>query len=219
MVEYIDSLFSGVGEYVLSMGLERVCHIITADTYDDRHKLLHKGNNREEGEPLRKDVFFYQDLPAASPEYNGSYVLSELTQEERNTYLKSPFFNDPDCGPAEIWWRVHQSEMPNNIVGVSRNERHRRWGYVLWDASRLENIGRLEEPGPEVMDVLVEYKNKRPSLKNSWEMREKIWRAGGTGWWSPEDRSEVTRPPHCNQGVSSVDEAKKLLRAMELPIV
>ena len=28
--------------------------------------------------------------------------------------------------------------------------------------------------------------------KNSWEEREKIYRSGGTGWWSPEDQSKVT---------------------------
>lgn len=199
-----------------------------AETYNARHKLLHRGNERDD-EPLRKDMFLYQDLWwNASPQFNGPEMLSELTQEGKEIYIKPSFFKDSDPGPAKVWWWVHQDEMPTSIVGVPRNWVYRKWGYVLWDICRLQDIGIFQNPFSEAdwsRDEFDEFRqeDRDRSLRESWKKREKIWRAGGSGWWSFKDQSKVVWPPRRKWeplyvGTKSIDEARDFLRGLKLPI-
>ena len=64
-------------------------------------------------------------------------------------------------------------------------------------------------------------------MQNSWEQREKIFRAGGKGWWSWGDESKIawkggvapgqgpSYPAICKP--NSLEEAREFLSMMKLP--
>lgn len=91
-------------------------------------------------------------------------ILSDMRQEERRQVAPStrdeltaersplPFQGDSLGGPPQAW-AVIWGESYSNLIGDYIPDEMRRWGYVFWDADRMER--------PPVMDV----------LKKQWEDR------------------------------------------------
>ncbi|KAG8410866.1 hypothetical protein J3459_012118 [Metarhizium acridum] len=103
----------------------------------------------------------------------------------------------------------------------------------MWDRWRLDSVGILQEPWEDTMsstDLLLEEQEaarQRAYMENSWEKREKIYRSGGTGWWSWGDESQVRWRDGIAPGQrpsvparikpDSLQEAQYMLQMMKLP--
>jgi len=226
-VEYSDNVESPFIQHVLSLGLEKLHHIAMAETYEERCRLLYSHHC-----PPATDSFLHEGLQYAN-EQNDDIFLGDLTREDETLHVKQPFFADPDSGPEDIWQWAHQGESPANWVYQKNRQRLRQLGYVMWDRSRLEALGIIQEPWEDVdnsVDSLLEEQEaarERAYMENSWEKREQIHMSGGTGWWSWGDQSKVkwrggAAPGEESSGYShtkpdSLQEAQELLSMMKLP--
>ena len=87
-------------EHCLSLGLEYLHRLATANTYNERYELL--------SPELKRDLDF--SYPAYSKPVDDDYdeiLIAYLTEEDRDRILKPPFVKDPNVGPAEAWrWDV-----------------------------------------------------------------------------------------------------------------
>ncbi|TGJ83304.1 hypothetical protein E0Z10_g5440 [Xylaria hypoxylon] len=192
-VEYGDSIDAPYIQDVLSLGLERLRQIVRAETYDDRERLLCSGYS-----PRPTYFFLHRGLQDANERHDDIF-LDDLTPEDEVLYIKQPLFADPDSGPADVWRWAHYEESWQNWVYQENRHNLRKWGYVMWDRLRLEEIGIFQQPWEYTDDShsrgslleQQEAQRQRGYLQNSWEQRAQIYRRGGTGWWSWGDESKV----------------------------
>ncbi|ERS95277.1 hypothetical protein HMPREF1624_08489 [Sporothrix schenckii ATCC 58251] len=135
----------GVGspplEHVLSWGLARLYHLTEAETYEERYRLLDAGRN-----PAPTYSFLYEGLQMAANEYDSIVFYDDIQPEDEARYFHTPFFADPDTGPADVWRWAHIDESWQNWVYQEDRSHLRRWAYVLWDRARLEATGIFETP-------------------------------------------------------------------------
>lgn len=177
-------------EHVLSSGLQRLCQIVEAETYEERHRLLHSSQC-----PPATDYFLYEGLQCANKENND--ITLDLRPEELACHMKRPFYADSDKGPATVWKWAHQTESWANWVYQKNRRDLRRWGYVMWDLSRLDELGIFQNEWKDTgrrEDLLLEAQEaarQRSRMESSWKKREQIYMKGCTGWWSSEDHSMV----------------------------
>ncbi|KAI9769216.1 MAG: hypothetical protein M1840_004345 [Geoglossum simile] len=127
-------------QHVLSFSPEKLYQITMAETYEARHTLLYFGCC-----PGSTHSFLYESLKNASEE-NHDFYLSEMTPMEERTHIKTPFFSDPDAGLANIWRWTHGDETLSGFVYQDHHEPLREWGYVVWDESRLDDMGIFKSP-------------------------------------------------------------------------
>ncbi|OAQ61137.1 zinc finger domain-containing protein [Pochonia chlamydosporia 170] len=227
-VNYGDLIDSPYIQHVLSLGLEELHRITLASTYEERYRLL----NTPSGPPATNG--FLQDALETANNANEDLFLDRLTPEQEALHIKKPFFADPDSGPRDVWLWAHKVESWANWVYQENRRQLRQWGYVMWDKSRLETAGVLQEPWydptgtPEWLLQEEEAVRQRGYMQNSWEKRERIRMKGGSGWWSWGDESKVKWPKNIffpGQGRSvpgnikpaSLREARELLSMMKLP--
>lgn len=227
-VDYGDLIDSPYIQHVLSLGLEELHRITLASTYEERYRLL----NTPSGPPATSG--FLQDALETANNANEDLFLDRLTPEQEALHIKKPFFADPDSGPRDVWLWAHKVESWANWVYQENRRQLRQWGYVMWDKSRLETAGVLQEPWydpTDTLDYLLEEEEavrQRGYMQNSWEKRERIRMKGGSGWWSWGDESKVKWPKNVfspGQGRSipgnikpaSLQEARELLSMMKLP--
>ncbi|KAI0000079.1 hypothetical protein F4779DRAFT_635724 [Xylariaceae sp. FL0662B] len=187
-VEYDVKVDSYYIQHVLSLGLEKLYQIAAAETYEGRYRLLDP--------PHANGDFLHEGLEDAN-EKNDGIFLGDLTPEEEIRHVKQPLFADPDSGPADAWRWAHQEESRSNWVYQENRQDLRQWGYVMWDRSRLDEIGVFQEPWEE-REISLEEKHEairqHAYMENSWDQRENMSRMGASGWWSWGDRSKVVWP-------------------------
>ena len=192
-VKYAEDRDSGHIQYFLSLGLEKLHEIATANSYESRYKLIYKKH------PYARQ-FLFEGLEIAYPRTIRPFIGHVL-----HSYVVKSFFEDPDTGPVDAWSWAHQSEdQISNFVNSKSRRWLREWGYVFWDRTRLEDMGILDSPWrrhafPQTLKRNVGNKgNRHPGvridLKLSWERRQLIFMAGGVGWWSWHDESKVQWP-------------------------
>ncbi|WEW57319.1 hypothetical protein PRK78_002784 [Emydomyces testavorans] len=228
-VEYGVGIESPYIQRLLSLGLEKLYQIITAETYEARYKLL---NDRRFNCPRTQFDFLYDALDNVN-EPDDALFLSDFTPEDERSHIRPPFFDDPDPGPAKIWRWAHQDETQLQFVYQKSREPLREWGYVMWNSRRLHDLGILQEP----FDTEGAWNASRPDLDEegrlraemgmSWEARSKIYMTGGRGWWSVGDHSKIVwnggKPPHegpytlARTKPISVEDARDILQMIKLP--
>ncbi|KAM3065460.1 hypothetical protein ACMFMG_011652 [Clarireedia jacksonii] len=157
------------------------------------------------------------------------YWLEDYSEEDDDNFIKKPVWcDDEDKGPELVWRWAHQSCNSTNFVLCDKHRFEREWGYVVWDYSRILELGVMENEWERTDDAEND-KGSRP-LRESMERRETIYRAGGRGWWSAEDESKVVWPDGCApwdkavkaerwdpKNGKSIDEAKDFIRRLKLP--
>ena len=218
-IPYIDCHFSNYGQYILSEGLEKLYRVSTVWSYEDWHALLSRGDERFD-EPFFTDSFLYNGLQYGANVYPiYGETLSELDEEDRQEVVGSPFYDEPDQGPATMWEWVHKDRLPGALVGETRMRLHRQWAYTFWDCSRLESAGLLKDPsisgdGPLTELGLEEYSTpeRLADLKLSQSFRRKVWESGGSGWWSAKDQTHVVWP-ESSQAATAVYQPRSLAEA------
>ncbi|KAF4420427.1 zinc finger domain-containing protein [Fusarium austroafricanum] len=229
-VEYGVGIESPYIQHLLYLGLEKLHQIITAETYEARHKLL---NDRRFSCPRTRFDFLYDALDNVNEPDDTPLLLSDFTQEDERSHIRPPFFNDPDSGPAEIWRWAHQDETQQQFVYQKSRGPLREWGYVMWDSRRLHDLGILQKPfdsegawNASRLDLDQEGRHGA-EMAMSWEARSKIYMAGGRGWWSVGDDSKIVwkggKTPHqrpytrAHTKPISVEDARDTLQMMKLP--
>ncbi|KAI1388155.1 uncharacterized protein F4822DRAFT_430910 [Hypoxylon trugodes] len=201
-VSYLEPYDSEQGDYILSKGLEYLFHLTQTKSYTERRRLLSLDdfNFGYDDEPGRLVQFMKWSLSwAGSPDWDyQDFSFDNLDEESMAFHIGKPFYDDGDEGPVTAW------KLGDYLVADPSLMRWRRWGYVFWDMSRLENSGIIEKGLSEDSGFrrlrTTEAENRR--LFESQEEREKIERAGGSGWWSFKDQSKVQWK--CQQGRTKV---------------
>jgi hypothetical protein len=187
-VQYREKIDSPYIQYVLSLGLEVIWDVITAESYQDRYQLL-----ESKGCPSKMDVFLY----GALWQVNVWREYQHPAEDPESAHVPRALSRELDAGPKQAWLWAHRD--PDNRAWIYARPWHydRQWGYVLWDKSRIEAVGLLESPwtapGPSA-DMFIdreEDQQERTRMQNSWDQRAKVWSSGGRGWWSWEDESRV----------------------------
>lgn len=220
-VEYREKFDNPFLQYVLSLGLETIWDIASTEVYEDRRQLL-----ESRGCPALAFTFLYEGLKEInSYQFNGTVLAPRQVIDV-----------DTDSGPEDAWQWAHDDEEDISWVYEENRQSLRRWGYVLWDRSRLEAVGlfknRWVDPDDSVDPTMEREENQRQSgyMVNSWDRREDIFFSGGKGWWSRGDESQATwrerkEPSGHTTGTSgserdkpkSLQEAREMLAMMKLP--
>ncbi len=169
-------------EHLLSLGLNYLRRLVSARTYEERYKLL-------ELEP--EDTGLYSGVSVAADAYNG-IPLADLTEDERAFYIKPPYFEDSDIGPAEAWRWAYQGGTTSNQYFMPSQCHLRALGYVMYDYDRLctwpEFYQPFSPPPPKDVESLCRNHQK---MTDSWGKRSILWLEGARGWWSEEDKSKL----------------------------
>ncbi|KAK8136767.1 hypothetical protein PG984_004707 [Apiospora sp. TS-2023a] len=184
---------------ILFSGLDKLHQITQAEAYEKRYGLLYDSRTGV-CSPLARELFLYNGLLLAN-EQTHIIFLKWLTPDDDVLRINHPYFPDPDPGPADAWRWAHQEESWAHWVYQPKRRDLRRWGYVMWDRSRLEAIDLFRESwnlssysSGAWEEQPHDAAQRRRCLRETWERREWIWKRGGRGWWSWDDESKVIYP-------------------------
>ncbi|KAI1745779.1 hypothetical protein F4680DRAFT_403203 [Xylaria scruposa] len=174
---YLTSKYT---QSLLSLGLKKVYEIASAETYEQRYRVLDA-----ERRPRPSD-FLYRKLD----------FLRLMRGRPSRWTAPEPFFDDPNSGSRDaIEWREAGCDTG---LGEYYHEKLSEWGYVMWDRVRLETVGIFEEPWGNEAQMrrdrrfrIDEIYSRYKIMEKSWLRRESISKAGGSGWWSWDDESQV----------------------------
>lgn len=169
----------------LFQGLAFLRKVITASTYDDRRRLL---------TPVVLQIVNF--LPSEARELvcrkvDDAVPLSQYDQAQLEPFVQ-PYAPEPDLGPVEAWVRAHLEAPWRNFVADINSRDLRRWGYVMWDHSRLQSIGFLDNPFvPPPRPEIVSETDRLDAVIDSLITRRKLFVNGARGWWAKDDESHL----------------------------
>ncbi|KAJ6024277.1 zinc finger domain protein [Penicillium herquei] len=174
----------------VSHGLKFLEQVITASTYEERHRLLDKTLLiASSGPALIECLLDSNEL--YSEETNG---LDDQAMVELRQFPSQYNSLDPDPGPAEIWFQAHEGDDSGQYVAAVPHRASRKIGYVMMDASRKQDMARFD--GPRKSMAWDTFDEKTFALEYaeqliSFEIRSDIFLRGGRGWWSEVDTSQI----------------------------
>lgn len=102
--------------------------------------------------------------------------------------------------PFRIWWYAHKHKVAEKCEWQPENALLRRYGYVMWDFSspartfskrRIRELQRRytdDQSGGGDEDAKF---RAEEDMKSSWAKRLAVFEAGGRGYWSERDLSQV----------------------------
>ena len=130
---------------LLSHGLEFIQGFIHADSYEAQRELL---------SPLlpnhRTCQMWYdaEDLTLWVHWPEEEMFLSEYSPQDEWALndIHSPFFPDPNSGPADAWRWAHQNETVRGFIFSPRQVALRSRGYCVWDRARLDKWTIFQGP-------------------------------------------------------------------------
>ncbi|KAI1425412.1 hypothetical protein F5Y12DRAFT_747410 [Xylaria sp. FL1777] len=197
-VGYIDKPWSEYALEIMCDGIERIYSLSQALNYTQLHALLSGGEERE-NTPLRVSGFVFSRLEKdPNPLVPTHIPLMGMQAKHRKLLYGKPFYEDPDPGPMAMWEWMNRGRHPGNTVSNLLMIAHRQWAYPFWDLSRLQAarlLGDFWTYGlwPKEDPELEQYKEpeRLARLEASREERRSIRIAGGTGFYSPQDKSRI----------------------------
>lgn len=222
-VEWGDRFDLGYTQHLLSLGLESIYMVMSADTYEARHKLLYCDY------PQSNDKFLYEGLKAANI-IDVSPDLRDFTNVDELIYMRPPFFHEFDPGPAEIWRWAHQEDTCLSFINAGCQKSLREWGYVMWDFKRLYKLGIFKTTFKKVyvFGRTEEELDHEVKMLSSFYERSLLFRLGARGWWSRGDYTKITwrQEKHFQRFRSkaknlyepkSLEQAKSFLASLSIP--
>jgi len=188
-MSYADMSDPGDIEPILARGLSSIHSIVLANTYEDRHQLLYPDY------PQHAANLLYEALNAANERDDLTY-LEDYTTDDELARIRSPFFQDPDTGPADVWRWAHQEQTCVHFVNTDLRRPLREWAYVMWSRRRLEQMNIFQTPWTEPLELAPTHEEvqRRDQREASLDRRGEIYWRGGRGWWSFEDESRIIWP-------------------------
>ncbi|KAI1178163.1 hypothetical protein F4777DRAFT_586814 [Nemania sp. FL0916] len=186
LVRAISPAFNDIAEHDIEWGASgvewgKLYQIVKAETYDDRERAL-----CSDYRPQPTCYFLHGGLAEACYYRNDPPPGGLITVDELRAF-KQPYFADPDPGPADIWRWAHREARWQMYIQQHNRHSLRKWGYVMWDKSRLEAMGVFLEPWVNTFDRRNGFAGSLewlPHWKKSWAERKEIFERGETGWWS-----------------------------------
>lgn len=176
-------------EYILSLGLTFLQHLVAAKTYGQRCQLLRHNLKSD-------DLFLWEGLVARGKE--AGRPIFEFLAEDPRVVINQPFFQDDDDeGPEKAWRWAYENWVRSLLCIAADMYDLRAWGFCLWDHARLLSWGVFnkacrDRPLKGYHDyVLTAQKISYEKLSKSREKRSKIWNQGGRGWWEDGDESKI----------------------------
>ncbi len=124
-------------EEILSSGLRRIYAIGLADTGERLDQLLGGYVGRSPCAFLR-DAFQAHNISLMSASGRAAVVGEKVVQWNR------AFYDDPDPGPAKMWKWSHHEESHVGLAGEEEHQFVRRYGYVFWNESMVDDSGWLD---------------------------------------------------------------------------
>lgn len=163
------------------------------DSYDNTKALLKSAF-------IKDGTYLHTTLISMANDYsNDNTALQDYNEEVLS--LLFPSLNDysMDQGPYQAW-KVSNGHFPRSAwVMYGGTAGHRERAYVFWDVERVERYMLLD-----LFKSLPEDwgrgrgRNRElnaqdfKDMRKSFVERSKIWRRGGSGYWSKGDESRIT---------------------------
>ncbi|KAI1764337.1 hypothetical protein GGR53DRAFT_466462 [Hypoxylon sp. FL1150] len=165
-------------QHLLTLGLQEILKIASCDSFKSRLRVLGRGATIT----IENNLFLERALRMSDdfdPARNGRRLLHGR-----------PYHDDGDAG-AQVMWRAGLSDLRYPFYDA-RDWLDRRWGHVVWDRARCEELGVLGRPWSRAW--AVERGIPDAVFERSLRQRVKLWDEGGRGYWSEHDRSRVVYP-------------------------
>ncbi|RYC65087.1 hypothetical protein CHU98_g1088 [Xylaria longipes] len=197
-VPYIHKYFSSYAHAIVGSGLEKMYALSQASNYEQWHALLSCGGN-----PMQVYYSLGRSLRYSDRHAFRSVPLSHMSKLDKDEAIGTPFYDDPDRGPALMWEWIYRDHEARSLVANVDMRNHRQWAFPFWNESRLKDAGLLLNPNipgrphPSGEPELGQYTATRRLmfLKETQKDRRKIYQAGGRGWYDyHEHRSQPSRP-------------------------
>ncbi|KAI8963187.1 hypothetical protein F5Y11DRAFT_365344 [Daldinia sp. FL1419] len=198
-------------QHLLTLGLEKIQLISSADSYKDREALLKAGKEMPPGEAATFLAYLLDTIDDLNPQQGEGAAI----------FNASPFFLDEDSGAEKIW-RISLAHDRNRRFAIYEelDWLYRARGYVFWDQKRLQILGALDSPWkPARRSAVVVHSAHASELMYSWHVRAGIYDWGGRGYWAKGDESQIIweqneREPEPHVEPKSLEEAKHFWRVL-----
>ncbi|THV43905.1 hypothetical protein BGAL_0821g00020 [Botrytis galanthina] len=216
--EYVEPLLArglfAIRDMVEAKSYEQICEAYCQDSPNYSSHLLDHGLRNSTDSSGEDELYHW---------------LEDYSEEDDDKFVnKSVWFDDDDKGPELVWRWAHQLFNCIEFVLCDKHRFEREWGYVMWDHSRLLELRVMENEWKATEDAEND-RGLRPP-QESMDRRDKIYLAGGRGWWTAEDESKVVWPHGCapwdkpkepdrwnSKDARSIDEAKEFIKNLKLP--
>ncbi|KAI1662177.1 hypothetical protein F4813DRAFT_384889 [Daldinia decipiens] len=184
LVNFDANIDDNTIQHLLTLGLERIILITSAESYRDREALL----KIEEMPPEENSAFL-------------SYCFDEINKLNPHegygaAILKAPaFFLDEDSGAEQIWKTSLECDISRHFAIYDELDwPYRECGYVFWDQGRLRALGALKSAWKPAERSAYNSVVDMKEMESSWEERASIYNRGGRGFWSKDDDMQVVWP-------------------------
>lgn len=166
-------------QYLLTLGLEEILKMASCDTFKSRVRGVPDGRGTLQSENKWFLGTAFRVSDALRPTPFGVRLLHG-----------KPYHDDGDAG-AQQMWRAGLSDSRSPFYDP-RDWLDRRWGSVMWDRERFQELGVLDKPWSRAEKA--ERGISPADYKKSLQKRAKLWDVGGRGYWSMHDESRVVYP-------------------------
>lgn len=201
LVEPSEDPYNEYHEAYLMSGLKYLSRLCSAQTYEDRYRLLSSFPDRS-FHTLHTALDTCTELCWRTLQiHNYDLYINDLYNPDAKVALlkdrpfASLFDSEDGAGPYESWAWAHVGFSMLGQYYCFRHQDLRRMGYVMWDLGRLKsslqgfNTAWKYERDPMTREDLQKEKKR---LSESWTERRKIFSQGGSGWWAPGDESKIS---------------------------
>ncbi|KAI1137441.1 hypothetical protein F5Y05DRAFT_387224 [Hypoxylon sp. FL0543] len=203
-VPYITSSDSELGQHIISRGLERIYELATTISHEKRCWLLRDAEDMRGLSHYRLDDCLEEYAASFLPDETPvRMTFSAFTAEQKTAYIGKPYCDADHCkGIEDIWESGCGRIFLDRVLNKPMTLKYRLWGYVFWDRERIpdnewqHNFAFARDP----LAKFIPTEDLEHTLAQSREERRRIWYAGGSGWWSFHDRSQVVWPLGSGRG-------------------
>lgn len=177
-------------EFYSSLGLNFLCRLNTASTYDEYYKLLSACSH-----PKAHGAFMYPVLEAMDEFDVGERVIGSLRVAERDRQLRRPCIPDGEGG-ARVWEWAYRRSRAAHYFGIPELYSLRKCGYIFYDHKRMRDWKMHSVSVRSALKKLAisETAGSEQSydqMIDSWKARSDIWMRGGLGYWAEGDESRI----------------------------
>lgn len=175
---------------MLLQGVDFIHSLISESSYDDKKALLKSAFLVPYGQANLYNAL----ISRPESDLNNIVTVSDYADEDDLEALFPPIEShdqNTDKGPFEAWRVAFNRFSTCMWVMLTDNSELREWAYVFWDLDRMETSGMLElfEYAPGYSELELACYDDIDEMRESFEERSKIWRKGGSGYWSKNDES------------------------------
>ncbi|KAM0420993.1 hypothetical protein ACHAPT_011236 [Fusarium lateritium] len=171
----------GAIQHLLTLGLSKILEIGRSETFAEKSRLIGRGEM-----PGICNMEFLQEAFVAiyDPWRGDREVVDDMCDVP-------PCFWDGDDGPEDTWMLdCAEAVVFDGFDG--KIEPRREWGYVLWDADRVDYLEIYEEHEKNPTSG-----SRERGFNDPLSTRFDIYERGDRGYWSADDESQIVWSELC----------------------